>query len=389
MGATPTRILLRRGLAAAVVIGLGAAGWWLLVRDDAGSGTSERERGRTAKAPQSGPAAGMPVEDLADQVLLLGFDGTDASAPIVAELGSRELGGVLVEQRNWVDSASGTALIAELSATGATGDRVPPLIVGTQEGGSYRSYPDLPPSQSALEMGDQDDPGRVEAWARETAAALSQAGFHLNLFPVADVATLDSPVADRAFSDDPGTVAVLTDAAVRGCRDAGLGCAPLHFPGLGGASQDTAAGPATVSVDAGTLAARDLEPFRAAVEARVPAVVLSLALYAAHDPITPGALTPAVATGLLRDELGFEGVAITDDLSSGAVKATYRVPDAAVAALAAGADLIQVSRPEDQGRVREAIVAAAESGELDPARLAEAAERVLELKRSLGLTPQA
>ncbi len=92
--------------------------------------------------------------------------------------------------------------------------------------------------------------------------------------------------------------------------------------------------------------------------------------------------------GLLRDELRFKGVAITDDLGSGAVTATHRVPEASVAALRAGADLVQIASVEDQTRVREAILAAVQSGELPADRLAEAAGRVLELKRELGLIPE-
>jgi beta-N-acetylhexosaminidase len=115
--------------------------------------------------------------------------------------------------------------------------------------------------------------------------------------------------------------------------------------------------------------------------------VLSLALYSAYDAVTPAALSPDVTGTLLRDELRFKGVAITDNLGAGAAKATYRVPDAAIAALQAGADLIQVASPADQGRVREAVVAAVESGEIPPERLAEAAARVLELKRGLSLLP--
>jgi beta-N-acetylhexosaminidase len=199
------------------------------------------------------------------------------------------------------------------------------------------------------------------------------------------VATLDSAVADRAFSDDPVIAAQLTAAAVRGCRSAGLAPAVLHFPGLGAASQDTSQGPATVSLDAGTLSSRDLEAFRAAFSERAPAVVLSLAFYAAYDPVTPAALAEPVATDLLRDELGFEGVAITDDLGSGAVRSSDNVPKAAVRALAAGADLLQIGDPADQAGVHEAIVDAVAEGELSEERLAEAAGRVLELKRRQGL----
>jgi beta-N-acetylhexosaminidase len=225
----------------------------------------------------------------------------------------------------------------------------------------------------------------AEDWANDTAGALRANDFDLNLFPVADVATLDSPVADRAFSDDPTVAAAMTAAAIRGCRDAGLACAPLHFPGLGASSQDTSHGPATVSLDAASLQARDLRAFAAAFAERAPAVVLSLAFYAAYDPVTPGALAEPVATGLLREELGYQGVAITDDLGSGAVRSEFSVPEAAVAAINAGADMIQIGSPSDQAGVRSALLDALATGELGDGRLREAASRVLELKRALGL----
>ena len=128
----------------------------------------------------------------------------------------------------------------------------------------------MPPEQTELEIGDIGSTETAEEWARDAAEALRSAGFDLNLFPIADVATLDSPIADRAFSDDPATVTELTAAAVRGCADAGLACAALHFPGLGAASEDTDRGPATVGLDAETLESRDLGPFATAFPTGCP-----------------------------------------------------------------------------------------------------------------------
>ena len=116
------------------------------------------------------------------------------------------------------------------------------------------------------------------AWAGETATALGNAGFDLNLAPIADVSTLDSPLSDRAFSDDVRQVTAMTRASVRGCRDKEAVCATPYFPGLGAASQSTSEGPATVSLDIGSLEARDLAPFRAAINENVPGVVVSLAV---------------------------------------------------------------------------------------------------------------
>lgn len=355
--------------------------------DDNGEPAAEEGAGpaTTAEANPTGPASLLSDSELASQVLLLGFEGTDPSAPALTELGKRQLGGILVGTANWPDAATGTALVEAISKAGGADDRIEPLLVTSQEGGVYRALPDLPPEETALEIADAGSLGAAEEWSERTSVALADAGFDLNLFPVADVATLDSAIADRAFSDDAAIAAQYTAAAVRGCRAAELACAAAHFPGLGAASQDTNQGPATVSLDPASLSSRDLEAFRAAFDQRVPAVVLSLALYASYDPVTPGALAQPVATGLLRDELGFEGLAITDDLGAGAVRAGVSVPKAAVAALNAGADLLQIGSPEDQQGVEEALLEALERGELPRERLVEAAGRVLELKRKQGL----
>lgn len=378
------KALRRRALAVAVALAATAGLWFGLARSESEDGETPAET-TAAEEPIAEAVAGLSTYELADQVLLLGFEGTDATAPVVGEVRTRQLGGILIGPQNWPDAATGTALIAAIRDAGREEGRIPPLIVTSQEGGPYRALPDLPPEQTELELGDGGSPAATARWAQETCAALADAGIDLNLAPVADVATLDSAIADRAFSDDPALAAEMTAAAVRGCIKTGVAPAPLHFPGLGGAAQDTSRGPAPVGLDVATLSARDLEPFRAAFAEGAPAVVLSLALYAAYDPVTPAALSAPIATGLLRDELGFEGVAITDDLGSGAVRNSDPVAKAAVRALAAGADLIQIGSATDQPEVHDAIVEAVASGELEESRLADAAARVIELKQAQGL----
>ncbi len=381
-GPSRATIARRRAVAIAVVAAVIVVAALLLT---GGGEPADDPAAAPLSAETAAAIAAMAPEQLADQVLLLGFEGTDAGAEIVDDVRARELGGVLVGSANWVDSAAGTALVGAIRAAGREGGRIPPLLVVAQEGGRYRAFADLPPERTELEIGDTGSAEAAEEWARESAAALRSAGFDLNLFPVADVASLDSPIADRAFSDDVTETATLTAAAMRGCRRAGLACAALHFPGLGAASEDTNRGPATVGLDTGTLESRDLVPFSAAFGEGMPAVVLSLAFYVAYDPVTPGALSDAVVTGLLRDQLGYQGVAITDDLGAGAVRSGTSVAKAAVAALAAGADLVRIDAVADQAGVQAAIVDAVAAGELPLERLEQAAGRVLELKRSRGL----
>jgi beta-N-acetylhexosaminidase len=372
-------------IAAALALTL-LLGFLLLGGDDDGRQAPPPGLSGGVPAGVRGLLAGLSSEEKVDQVLALGFEGTDSGSPVFAELRERQLGAVFVDARNWLDASQGSALVAELKEAGGSGGRISPLILAAQEGGPGRAFADLPPAVPQVAIGDFGDSQRARRWAREAAAALAGAGFDLNLFPVADAAPLASPISERAFSEDPGVVAQMTLAAVIGCREAGLACAPAHFPGLGAASGDTDAGPATVGQTRSGLLSRDLVPFGVAIRAGAPAVVVSHSFYAAYDPVTPASQTPAIVTGLLRKRLGFEGAAVTDDLSAGAVRALGPVRDAAVASLLAGADLLLIEGPaEVQHASRRALLAAVASGEIPRARLDEAAGRVLALKRRLGL----
>lgn len=377
------RFSLRRLAVLVLLLAAGGAAWFFLIRDDGGSNEPAAEK---RSPPKEGPVSDDPivrkmsVGEQAQQVVMTGFEGTTPTASAVSDIAGREYGAVVVRTENWTGIDAGKKLVAALSG----GDGIPPLIAVAQEGGIYRALPDLPPDERALDIGRKGSLDAVRAWALGASNPLAAAGFDLNLFPIADVATLDSPLAGRAFSDDAGDVSAMTEAALEGCDEAGIACAPLHFPGLGAASQDTAEGPATVAVDLATLTSRDLVPFEA-VSRKAKAMVLSLALYPDFDGAVPGALTSSVATGLLRDDVGFRGAAISDDLNSGAVETAFPPKDAAVRAINAGIDLVQFSSAEDASAAVDAIEKAAGDGTIDPKRLAQAAERVIQLKRELGL----
>ena len=370
MPAPSMRAIVVRVAFLVVLVGIGAGVWHFLIRDEGGPSGPEKEEAKEEREPISEDplVRRMSVAERAEQVLMLGFEGDPNTV-------SGGLGAVLVRQENGGGAAKALASL---------GGEIPPLVAASQEGGIYRSFPELPPAESELDIGRSEAPEAALSWSQAASKALADAGIQLNLFPVADVATLDSPLAGRAFSDDPAQVAVLTEEAIQGCEDAGIACAPAHFPGLGSASQDTAVGPATVASPVEVLSNRDLVPFRA-VAKDAPAMVLSLALYPDFDAAIPGAMTEGVATGLLRDEIGFKGVAISDDLGSGAVAGAFTPEEAAVRAIAAGTDLVQIAAPEDAEGVAEAIEQAVKDEEITPERLAEAAERVVALKRDLGL----
>jgi beta-N-acetylhexosaminidase len=360
-------------IAAAVIVG-GVVGVIVL-----GLLNNDSPSEQVAVSPSTSKAVkGLSKTEKVDSVMAVGFAGTQA--PQIA----KTQGGVFVGAGNWTSAAAGLNRAIHAANNGVEGG-IRPLVIGDQEGGAFRSYPDLPPAEGEFEIGTAGDAAAAETWAKKAGKALSTAGFDLNLFPVADVATLDSPLAGRAFSDDAQTVAEMTAAAIRGCEAAGIACSPAHFPGLGAESQDTASGPATVGLTADQLAQRDLLPFRAAFKAGAPAVVLSHAFYAAYDPVTPGSISPVVIGDVLRKQSGFKGVAITDDLSLGAIRGGQGAADASVQAIAAGADMVLISDPVDVAAARDALLRAVKKKLIPPARLDAAVSRVLELKRNQGL----
>jgi beta-N-acetylhexosaminidase len=388
MRASRRRILTRRAAAVGIVLFATALIALALRSGDQSAPAPAPVTTGGVPRPVRGLVRRLSLEQKVDQVLALGFAGTDSSSPVVAELGQRQIGALFVGPGNWIDASQGAALIAELKAAGGSGGRLPPLIISAQEGGGQRAFPDLPPARRAAVIGELGDPQRARRWARQAGEALAGVGVDLNLAPVVDLASLGSPLAERVFSEDPQVSASMTLAAEIGCGEARIACAPAHFPGNGAASADTDLGPATVGLSRGTLLHRDLVPFTVAFQVGAPAVVLSLAFFAAYDPVTPASQTPAIVSGLLRRRLGFEGAAITDDLTAGAITALGPVRDAAVASLQAGADLLLIERPGAvQDVTRQAILRASRDGTIPAERLDEAAGRVLELKRQLGLLP--
>jgi beta-N-acetylhexosaminidase len=331
----------------------------------------------------------LTLKALADRtagLLLIGFDGTamtDAPAHFIAGAA-----GAILFRRNIASSGQSTALVGELQAVARAAGCPPLLIAVDQEGGTVERLGEAgtaPPS--AMALGAADDAQLTRSIYRMVADELRALGMNVDLAPVADVLSdATSPLGLRTFGSDPKSVARHVVAAVEGLHDGGVAAAAKHFPGLGRAAVDSHE--ALPSVDRGLddLRACELAPFRAAIGAGVDIVMSGhLAvprLDASGDPAT---LSRAVLTGLLRDELGFGGVVCTDDLEMQAVAARLPLPDAAVRAVAAGADLVLFSRSLDAARaahaaLRDAVLA----GILDPAAVEASLERIARLRARVG-----
>ncbi|MCK7622175.1 glycoside hydrolase family 3 protein [Streptomyces sp. RS10V-4] len=315
---------------------------------------------------------------LALSVLQPGFTGTVAPDWILRAIGDG-LASVVLFSRNIVSAEQVARLSTQLRAAN------PELIIAIdEEAGDVTRLETATgatrPGNFAL--GTVDDPDLTEAVARDLGRQLHAAGISLDYAPSVDVnSNPDNPVIGvRSFGADPARVARHATAWVRGLQSAGVAACAKHFPGHGDVAVDSHHGLPRYDADAETLAAQALPPFRAAVEAGVGAVMTGHLLVPALDPELPATLSPRILHDLLRKELGFDGLVVTDAIEMGAVADRYGIGGAAVRAVAAGADAVCVggeNAGEDTATLlTDALTGAVVRGDLGAERLAEAADRV-------------
>ncbi|NLU78740.1 glycoside hydrolase family 3 protein [Micromonospora sp. HNM0581] len=318
---------------------------------------------------------------LATAVLQPGFVGTVPPAWICRWLGDG-LGSVVLFGRNVVDPGQVAALTAALRA-----ERSDVIVAIDEEAGDVTRIESGRGSSRPgnLALGAIDDPVLTEEVARDLGVELAAAGVTLNYAPDVDVnSNPDNPIIGvRSFGADPSLVARHATAWVRGLQSAGVAACAKHFPGHGDTRVDSHHDLPRIDADRVRLHTVELAPFRAAVAAGVQAVMTGHLLVPALDPDLPATLSGRVLGGLLREEMGFDGVVVTDAVEMGAVAGRYGLAGAAVRALAAGADAICVggehADEETARQLRDAIVDAVVDGELPEERLTEAAKRVGQL----------
>lgn len=323
--------------------------------------------------------AQLSVEELAGQVVVASYRGTDPqdAADLVVR---HSLAGVILMADNVVDGEQVAATAAAVQDAVTAGGRDWPGVVAVdQEGGRVERIGEpVTPLPTFMTHGAAASSPVTTAVTRAAGRELRHLGVTVVLAPVADVTTGpdDPTIGSRAASDDPALVADVVTAAVTGYLEAGVVPVAKHYPGHGSVPADSHVTLPVQTMSADELAARDLVPFAAAAQAGVPAVMMSHLDVRAWDPGVPASLSAAAYTAL-RERTGFAGVAVTDALDMAAVTAETGPGQAAVRALAAGADLLLM--PADPAAAVDAVAAAVRSGELPRERVQEAAARVVAL----------
>jgi beta-N-acetylhexosaminidase len=225
-------------------------------------------------------------------------------------------------------------------------------------------------------LGRSGDADLARRFAGALAAELRTVGVTLDFAPVLDIFTnpKNTVIGDRALAGRAEEVARLGVAVIEGLQQGGIAACGKHFPGHGDTLADSHHDLPLVEHDPDRLRAVEFVPFRAAIAAQVASVMTCHVLVPAFDELHPGTLSPAIVHGLLRDELGFDGLVFTDDMEMKAIAARMPVPDACVAAVAAGCDAVLVcsGNHDLQHATLEALVRAVESGTLPYARVEQA-----------------
>ncbi|MBI4573649.1 MAG: beta-N-acetylhexosaminidase, partial [candidate division NC10 bacterium] len=313
----------------------------------------------------------------------LGFDGIGVPDH-VRRLLEAGLGGIVLFRRNLQDLPQICRITQQLHAAASA-----PLLLGVdQEGGRVTRLPApflAPPAAATL--GVVDDEALTADLARAVGRELKAVGFTWNLAPVLDVHTnpANPVIGDRAFGQDPDRVARHGAAVIRGLAEAGIVATAKHFPGHGDTSADSHLTLPECLQSAARWRAVEFLPFRRAILAGVPLVMVAHLFCPALDPESPSSLSPTVITGILREELGYDGVVASDDMEMSAVADRYDVGEAAVRFLEAGGDLILICQDAArQEAAMAAVDAALRTRRLSEARLAASLNRIAHLRKWVG-----
>lgn len=363
--------------------------------EGAGDGQNPEAAAVAARAAVDERIGAMTLEQKVAQLFIVTPEALVEGVSQVTQAGdmTREgvtahpVGGIVYFAQNLLDPEQTTTMLANVKQFYADAGNVAPFIAVDEEGGTVVRVADneafgAQDVGDASALGSAGDTEAAKRAAEQIADYLMPLGFNLDFAPVADV--VDPLRSDtmglRSFSSDAAVAADMVRAEVEGFRDKKMLCCAKHFPGIGAAAGDSHEGAITIEATNEELETVDLVPFRAAIEAGVPMIMVGhVSLPNIVGDSTPAPLSSAVVQGMLRDSLGYTGIIVTDSLSMGVITDYYTPAEAAVAALKAGCDIPLM--PERLDEAYQGVLSAVQVGELTEERLDESLTRILTAKQ--------
>jgi len=330
---------------------------------------------------------GMTLEEQIGQLLMVGFWGTTPSSEIINLIQRHHVGNIILFSRNIRNAQQVLELTQKLQEIAKeAGQRYPLLIAIDQENGIVQRLGEaatiLPGNMALGAIGSEEIAYKV---ALATGMELKALGINMNLAPVVDINNnpANPVIGVRSFGEDSRQVALLGAAMVKGYHAAGILSCLKHFPGHGDTAVDSHLALPVIPYTLQRLEALELVPFRSGIEAGAENVMIAHVAFPAlaEQETLPATLSPAIIQGLLREQLGFNGIILSDCMEMKAISDTFGTERAAVIALQAGIDLVLVSHEyiHQRGSIK-AIQAAVQSHKLSAQAIRKAAERVLRLK---------
>ena len=339
----------------------------------------------TAPTPDARPAP-LTVDMAVGQMMAASFGGPNITQGLRHLILDEKVGTVLIFSDNFTDAASLLRLTTELQRLGREAGLPAPLLIAVDEEGGrvMRIHDGVAALPSEQELGARGPDGVRQAVAG-TASGLHALGIQLDLAPVADLRSnpADGVIGDRSFGGDPSSVGPLVAAAVNGLHDGGVAATLKHFPGLGGAAGDPHSVMPTDPESLERWAATQARSFKAGIDAGADAVMTTAVVVPGLDPSgTPALFSRAIVTGLLRERLQFQGVIVTDGLGMGGITTLYGLPQATVAAVVAGNDLVLLNSADAdyQASAIETVKQQVRSGAIPMEQVQASAARVIAMR---------
>jgi beta-N-acetylhexosaminidase len=332
----------------------------------------------------------MTLDQKLGQMMIVQFVGPTYSLDLSTMINQYHVGAVLLftANNNISDKVQLKGLIKQMQSN----TTIPMIVAIDQEGGTVDRLQALDgPRSSAADIGATNDPEKAKAAGIQDAQDLASYGFNLNLAPVVDVTNVYNPqLYGRTYGNNPALVIKMAQAYLQGLQQSGKVSGALkHFPGLGDVGVDPHSGVPNLYRSKSDLETIDWAPYRALIQqGNVQAIMVTHEIVHAIDSSVPSSLSYKVVTGILRDELGFQGVILTDSLTMEGVTAYYSEDQAAAVAVEAGSDLLMgATTPADVASMIEGIKQAMNSGVISQQRIDDSVRRILMLKYQMGLIP--
>ena len=312
--------------------------------------------------------------------------GLTASPGLLGRIRRGEVGGVILFRANFTNQSGLVALTRKLQDAAAAGGQPALLIAVDQEGGEIKRISWAPPTRSAVQLGDDGRPDVAFAEGVSTGEALRTLGINVDFAPVADVPESTASfmfVAGRTFSFSATVTSSLANSFATGLVSTGVAPTMKHFPGLGLATRNTDTNVVTITASRAGLDA-GLLPYRVAIAHGIPLIMLSSATYPAFDADNAAGWSQAISTALLRGELGFTGVTITDSLDGTGHARGLATRLLAIRAAVAGTDMLLVTGSEATSQVvYETLLRKAREGAIPRVTLRASYDRIIALKSRL------